>query len=108
MAHRSVKASSFRNGSAEAEVDPMSGMANLADVMLVFACGLMLAVVAYWNVDITPDAIEMIQTEDLSEVNDDLEQAQNSISSGSGFERLGVVYQDPDTGKMYMMTDESN
>lgn len=33
------------------EVDAMAGVANLADVMLVFACGLMAAVILNWNVD---------------------------------------------------------
>ena len=35
------------------EVDAMSGLANLSDVMLVFACGLMAAVILNWNVDLS-------------------------------------------------------
>lgn len=35
------------------EVDAMAGVANLADVMLVFACGLMAAVILNWNVDLS-------------------------------------------------------
>ena len=31
----------------------MDGMANLADVMLVFACGLILALIINWNVDVS-------------------------------------------------------
>ena len=37
------------------EVDAMSGLANLSDVMLVFACGLMAAVILNWNVAIPVD-----------------------------------------------------
>lgn len=36
------------------EVNPMEGVANLADVMLVLAVGMMLAPVVAWNVDICP------------------------------------------------------
>jgi hypothetical protein len=106
MAHRNVKASSLRSNSvAEDDVDPMSGLANLADVMLVFACGLMLAVVAYWQVDITPDLTEVTESENMEEVQDDIEEAESALSSGSGYDRLGVVYQDPTTGKMYMISE---
>ena len=35
------------------EFDPMEGMANLADVMLVFECGLLLDIIINWNVDVT-------------------------------------------------------
>ncbi len=35
------------------DINPMDGMANLADMMLVFACGLMLALITYWNVDVS-------------------------------------------------------
>lgn len=107
MQHRSVTASPFAGGTAfEEDVDPMSGLANLADVMLVFACGLMLALVMYWNVDITPNLTEISESQKMDEVQDDLEQAQKSISSGSGYEELGVVYRDPATGKMYMMSEK--
>ncbi|MGL4483643.1 MAG: DUF2149 domain-containing protein, partial [Anaerovoracaceae bacterium] len=37
------------------EVNPMDGMASLADVMLVFACGLIVALIAAWNVDVAAD-----------------------------------------------------
>ena len=44
--------------------NPMDGMANLADVMLVFACGLLIALIASWNVDINSAG----QTEDRYEI----------------------------------------
>ncbi len=36
----------------EDSVNPMDGLANLADVMLILAVGIMLALVINWNVDI--------------------------------------------------------
>lgn len=41
------------------EVDAMSGLANLSDVMLVFACGLMAAVILNWNVDLSKTRVEI-------------------------------------------------
>ena len=108
MAHRSLTSSAFGSPFVEegGGVDPMSGMANLADVMLVFACGLMLALVTAYNVDLTPDLTEVVQSEDMTEIQDDIEEQEASMSlSGSGYEELGVVYRDPATGKMYMLSE---
>jgi len=86
--------------------DPRIGLVNLADVMLVFACGLMLALVAYWNLDITTMQ-EMLTTQEVSEVSD-ISQFEEDITSGTGggFTELGTVYQDPMTGKLYMLTED--
>ena len=46
------------------EVDAMSGLANLSDVMLVFACGLMAAVILNWNVDLSKTRVEILQRAD--------------------------------------------
>ena len=70
------------------EVDAMAGVANLADVMLVFACGLMAAVILNWNVDLSKTRVEILQRE---------------IQSSSSFEQKGTVYEDPETGKLYVV-----
>lgn len=107
---RSINASSLLGDSLEMEpeeADPRVGLVNLADVMLVFAAGLMVALVTYWNLDIAPQMTEVVQTENLSEVQGDIEEGQTTMSeSGTGYEELGVVYRDPQTGKMYMMTQD--
>ena len=36
----------------EEEQNPMEGVANLVDAMLVLACGLMMAIISFYNVDI--------------------------------------------------------
>ena len=50
------------------EVDAMSGLANLSDVMLVFACGLMAAVILNWNVDLSKTRVEILQREQMKEL----------------------------------------
>ncbi len=90
-------------GGDEVDDDPRTGLVNLADVMLVFACGLMLALVAYWNLDL-PNVTELNAT-DMQEVTD-IEDVTNSLAgSGNGYMELGTVYQDPNTGKLYMITE---
>lgn len=86
------------------EDDPMSSMANLADIMLVFACGLMLALIAYWNIDM-PTITEITQT-DMTRFVDDLEIDDATASQSEGFQDMGRVYRDPETGKMYILEEE--
>jgi hypothetical protein len=89
---------------SETDVDPRVGLVNLADVMLVFACGLMLALVAYWNLDVG-DMREVIQSDQVTEMQD-VEDITDSAGSGGGFIELGKVYQDPMTGKYYMLQED--
>lgn len=90
-----------RSRTAEREPDPMSGVANLADVMLVFACGLLTAVVLFWQVDLA-DVTVPVDQNDLKELGD-VEQALESGLLDAGMESKGVVYEDPETGKMYII-----
>ena len=43
MSNYFSRGDSFRSRRAPEEVDPMSSLSNIGDVMLVFACGLMVA-----------------------------------------------------------------
>jgi hypothetical protein len=88
----------------ESDADPRVGLVNLADVMLVFACGLMLALVAYWNLDVA-DMREVVQSEQVTEVQD-VEDITEEAGDGGGFIELGKVYQDPMTGKYYMLQED--
>lgn len=87
---------------AEGGSDPMAGLVNLVDVMLVFACGLMLALVTYWNLDL-PTVTEL-KDEQMNELSDADEMAQEARGGNAYIER-GIVYQDPVTGKLYWMED---
>ncbi len=83
--------------------DPRVGLVKLADAMLVFACGLMVALVVSNNVELSgPEVSEAeiteIDEEDLSSLFDEL-----SDESGSGYEERGLVYEDPTTGQLYLL-----
>jgi hypothetical protein len=103
---RNFTTSNFLNSEfeSEADADPRVGLVNLADVMLVFACGLMLALVAYWNLDVS-SMHEVVQSSEVAEVQD-VQQIEEGASTGGGFIELGKVYQDPMTGKYYMLQED--
>ena len=85
-------------------VDPMATVANIVDAMLVLAVGLMVAIVAYWQVDL--NAVEKIaQQNEVTRV-DDVERIVDEAQSENGYTELGKVYQDPTTGQMYMLTED--
>lgn len=94
--------SSSSDFSDHEDADPRVGLVNLADVMLVFACGLMLALVVKWNIDLP--SVQELDESTMQEV-DDVEEMQDLVDSASNaYMELGTVYQDPNTGKLYMMT----
>lgn len=88
----------------EEDADPRVGLVNLADVMLVFSCGLMLALVSYWNLDLSN--ITELEKSDMQQVEDVQEMTDAIQSSNSPYMELGKVYQDPKTGQLYVMTEE--
>lgn len=113
-----MKRLSYRrlNSRSETEgVNPLDGVANLADVMLILAVGIMLALVINWNVDIGTLAYDTKQPQDsnvdienaLSFENDDMEKIESETEQvdGSGLEKLGTVYFDEDTGKYYIINE---
>lgn len=77
-------------------VNPMEGMANLVDVMLVFACGLIIALIAAWNVDVTKTPYQ------VQNIKENQTQTQTNKED---LQEMGKVYKDPATGKMYIVED---
>ena len=82
------------------------GSINKASVQFIAsALGLMLALVIHWNVNVGVtelDETEMTQIEEENITN----MAENFTKDGSSYNELGVVYQDPTTGQMYLLQEE--
>ncbi len=95
---RLSKNNRFRNSSS---VDPMESLANLVDIMLVFACGLMIALITLWDLDLS-QVMDVIEEESLVEV-DQLEEAIQDGTISEDLSSQGFVYQDEETGKMYII-----
>ena len=87
-------------------MEPMASMGNLMDVMLVFACCLMLALVANWNVNLG-DVRANGGISGIKEVEGDLNIVEEGISDGSSYRELGVAYIDEETGQKYIIAPDA-
>ncbi|MDR0886039.1 MAG: DUF2149 domain-containing protein [Clostridiales Family XIII bacterium] len=93
----------------EEDVNPMEGAVNIVDAMLVFACGLMLSLVIYWNVDIqNKELVPVSRGQEVSGIESTQEDLQGSIDGEGQYEKMGTVYVDPKTGKMYMVNEDTD
>ncbi|SEP01629.1 DUF2149 domain-containing protein [Aquisalimonas asiatica] len=82
--------------------DPMGPLANLADIMLVFAVGLMVALAASSDglEQASEGGVDVDAGRELPDVPDGAGEA------GSGYESVGQVYRDPETGRLIMIGGE--
>lgn len=89
------------------DVNPLEGVINIADVMLVFACGLMLALAVYWNIDLGPvgERIDLSQGREVTETPEIRKDLIETQGQGKLYEKMGTVYKDPETGKLFMLTE---
>lgn len=88
------------------DADPMASVANIADIMLVFACGLMMALVTVWNIDFTP--LSELQDKQLEAIDTPEDMPEDVSDAGNAYVEKGMVYQDPKTGKYYMVTEDKD
>lgn len=84
------------------DISPMDGMGNLADIMLVFACGLMVALILHWGVDLNK-VVDIIAQDELVEVHD-VEKIIEDTEISNAYESKGMVYEDVKTGKLYIIS----
>ena len=98
--------SRYGGGNEKEDVNPMNWVGNLADVMLVLAVGIMLALVINWNIDVTPkDSITTTERhgEEISEIEGFASDGETPLDGDAEYEEMGVVYRDPATGKYYLV-----
>lgn len=84
------------------DINPMDGMGNLADIMLVLACGLMLALILHWGVDLNK-VVDIISQDELVEVHD-VDEIIEGPEASDAYESKGMVYEDVETGKLYIIS----
>ena len=93
----------------EEDDDPMTGLVNLSDAMLVLALGfLIFAIMALSeNPQVLSEIQQSAQTNSGTSVStgeDFTNDSAGGISSGgSGYSEVGKVYSDPKTGKLVMV-----
>ena len=85
------------------DVNPMNGLANLADAMLVLAVGIMIAVVMGWNLDLkkmdSNADIQSISSDEIETVDEDALDVGESV-----LEELGTLLYDKDSGTYYILS----
>ena len=84
----------------EGTPDPLSSLSNLSDIMLVFACGLMVALIINLKVDVSrlDEAVIRYESDSPTKV---------EKSAGRGMDEVGTVYKDPKTGKTYIVEKDA-
>ena len=87
------------------EFSPMEGVGNMADAMLVFACGLLLALIISWNVDVSETGEITRQPDVKYEVENIGQSVEKDADVTKDLKDMGHVYQDPETGKYYVVEE---
>lgn len=78
----------------------MSSLGNLADAMLVMSVGLMLALIAAWQLDMS----DIIPKVELAEQSEDIDVSEDDSMEDFGLSEYGRVYVDSE-GNYYMVED---
>lgn len=85
-----------------ADMSPMDGVGNLADIMLVFSCGLMIALILHWGIDLN-SVVDIISQDEMVEVHD-VEKIIEGAEVSNDYKSKGMVYEDVKTGKLYVIS----
>lgn len=89
------------------EVNPLDGAINIVDAMLVFACALIIALFLRWN-DASAQRMERVDMklgQEMSQETDIRNDLIETEGQGQLYEKVGMVYKDPATGKLFMLTN---
>ena len=94
----------------EEEINPLEGAINIVDAFLVFVCALIIALVINWNID-PARGREWVQVNQGRELPADTQLRKDLVEveqEGQGlfYEKIGSVYKDPETGKMFLLTED--
>jgi hypothetical protein len=103
MIRRSASAAAAVAFGADEESNPLETVANITDVMLVLAVALMLALITRYSVDLT--SATLLDEQDLEPVEQDISEGAVISDAALGFEEVGTVYMDPQTGEKYILMD---
>lgn len=107
-------AASFRNSRFRShndvgeDVNPSAYIVNLADCMLVLACGVIVSLVAAWNIDLPSTATDSLDESQLEEVSPETLDEDALSGGGTSYSEMGKAYQDPNTGTVYIVKPNTN
>ena len=93
---------------SEPEANPMDGLGNLADAMLVLAVGIMLALIVNWKVDITSIASQQTHEDTQEQIpiaEEDMSESSSDELDQEDLQRIGALYYDEERGVYYAIAD---
>jgi hypothetical protein len=82
----------------ETPEDPQASLVNLVDIMLVFICGLIVALVSA-----QPQFAGGEQVVERGQELAEMPEGMSGQAAGTGMEPVGQVYRDPKTGKLILV-----
>ena len=88
----------------ETPEDPQASLVNLVDIMLVFICGLIVALVsAQPQLTTSPSSSQAEQVVEQGRELAEMPEGMRGQAAGAGMEPVGQVYRDPKTGKLILI-----
>lgn len=88
----------------ETPEDPQASLVNLVDIMLVFICGLIVALVsAQPQFTTSPSSSQGEQVVEQGRELAEMPEGMRGQAAGAGMEPVGQVYRDPKTGKLILI-----
>jgi hypothetical protein len=88
----------------ETPEDPQASLVNLVDIMLVFICGLIVALVsAQPQFTTSPSSAQGEQVVQQGRELAEMPEGMRGQAAGAGMEPVGQVYRDPKTGKLILI-----
>ena len=105
MIRRRNSISLSRRQPAEEDVNPNAYLTNIADCMLVLMLGTIVALIAYYGVDLESASSE--QEEQITGVEVSMD-ADNDSEIDEQYQESGRVYYDPSTDTYYFVASEDN
>jgi len=90
----------------ETPEDPQASLVNLVDIMLVFICGLIVALVsAQPQFTSQSSAIDQQNGQQVEQGRElaEMPEGMSGQAAGAGMEPVGRVYRDPKTGKLILI-----
>lgn len=100
MIRRRHGVSLSRAAKVEEDVNPNAYIVNIADCMLVLLLGTLVALISYYNVDLT----QTTEEEEIIGIEVNLDANQDGVID-SGYQKQGSVYYDSSSGNYYFVDE---
>ena len=90
-----------RQAQPEEDVNPNAYVVNIADCMLVLLLGMIVALISYYNVDLSQAGGS---SDEIIGIEVNMDENQDGVVD-AGYQRQGTVYYDESTGQYYFVNE---